>query len=76
MKDRSHDHGHHGGHGHQHGHAKRAAARGLHRDWRFWVAVALMLAAMVAYVLSMDESLVPGGNGQEQPAAIEGADGI
>jgi hypothetical protein len=70
MKNPSHDHEHRGGHGH----AKRAPSRGLHRDWRFWVAIALMLAAMVAYVLSMDESLQPGGNGQEQPATVDGAD--
>jgi hypothetical protein len=33
----------------------------LHRDWRFWVAIVLMLAAMAAYVLSNDEALQPGG---------------
>jgi hypothetical protein len=67
MKNANHDHGHHG----DHGHAKRAPSRGLHRDWRLWVAVALMLAAMIAYVLSMDESLVPGGDGEKQPAAVD-----
>ena len=76
MKHESHEHKHHGDHDHQHAHAKGPALRGLHRDWRFWVAVALMLVAMLIYVLSMDESLRPGGNGQEQPAAVEGADGI
>jgi len=43
---------------------------GLHKDWRFWVAVGLMIAAIVAYVLSMDESMQPGGNAApKQPAA-------
>jgi hypothetical protein len=30
----------------------------LHKDWRMWVAVALMLAAIMIYVLSMDDSLL------------------
>jgi hypothetical protein len=29
----------------------------LHKDWRVWVAFALMLAGMLAYVLSDDESM-------------------
>jgi len=33
--------------------------RKLHKDWRVWLAVALMLAAMAMYVLSLDESVVP-----------------
>ena len=32
-----------------------------HRDWRVWVGLLLMLAAMVAYVLTLDESWWPGG---------------
>jgi hypothetical protein len=59
-----HDHQHdHGGHNHPH------TPKGLHRDWRAWVAlvaVALMIAAMLMYVFSDDESLQPGG-GQQQP---------
>jgi len=30
----------------------------LHKDWRMWVAVALMLAAIVIYVLTLDDSLL------------------
>ena len=30
--------------------------KGIHKDWRAWVALLLMLGAMAAYVLSMDES--------------------
>jgi len=33
--------------------------RKLHKDWRVWLAVALMLAAMAMHVLSLDESVVP-----------------
>lgn len=48
----------HAGHKHPHsGHAKKP----IHHDWRAWVVVGLMLLGMVVYVLSLDESLVPGG---------------
>lgn len=57
-----HDHLHHGHEHHEHGHDHHQAHRpkALHKDWRAWVAVGLMLAAMLAYVLTMDESLQPG----------------
>jgi hypothetical protein len=45
-------------HEHEHGHVSK---RRLHKDWRVWAALVLMLAAMLAYVLSDDESLQPGG---------------
>jgi ABC-type nickel/cobalt efflux system permease component RcnA len=32
-----------------------------HKDWRLWVVVGLMLVAMTIYVMTMDESLQPGG---------------
>jgi hypothetical protein len=32
--------------------------RELHKDWRMWVAVVLMLAAIMIYVLSLDDSLL------------------
>lgn len=31
----------------------------LHKDWRVWVAVGLMLAAMGIYVLTLDDSVQP-----------------
>jgi hypothetical protein len=53
-------------HEHHHGPAWKRA----HRDWRVWVALVLMLAAMFAYVMSDDESLQPGGVVQKPvPAA-------
>lgn len=63
------DHEHRGaegpakGHKHEHGHQHNSPApsRGLHRDWRLWAAVVLALVAMGVYVLSLDESLRPGG---------------
>ena len=43
-----------------------------HKDWRLWAVVALMVAAMAAYVLTLDESVEPGAAAarQEQPAAV------
>jgi hypothetical protein len=32
--------------------------RKLHKDWRMWMAVILMLAAVMIYVLTMDDSLL------------------
>jgi hypothetical protein len=31
----------------------------LHKDWRAWLALFLMLAAILMYVLSLDDSIVP-----------------
>ncbi len=65
-----HDHHHGGNHGHEHHHSNQRK-RGIHKDWRAWVVVLLMLAALVGYVMTMDESIVPGGgaSGQPMPAA-------
>ena len=42
----------------------------VHRDWRVWVGVVLMIVAMAVYVMSLDESLRPGGTVQPKvPAA-------
>jgi hypothetical protein len=35
-----------------------------HRDWKFWAVVALMLVAMVVYVVSMNLALRPHGLGR------------
>ncbi len=31
----------------------------FHKDWRFWFAVVLMLLAMITYVITIDDSVVP-----------------
>jgi len=65
----SHEHESHGGkHGHGHNHGSHGR-KALHRDWRLWVAVVLMLIAMGAYVLSDNEVFAPGGKGEPMPAA-------
>ncbi len=53
------EHKHHHDHDHHHEHHDRKS-KGLHKDWRAWLVVGLMLAAMLAYVFSDDESLQPG----------------
>jgi hypothetical protein len=60
------EHDHHGHHNHQH-----PPKRKLHQDWRAWLVVGLMLAAMAMYVFSLDESIVPGDPkaGERMPAA-------
>ncbi len=55
-------------HGNDHDNKKSTAKRGPHRDWRFWVAIA-MLIGMAIYVFTLDEAIRPGG--EEVPAAIE-----
>jgi hypothetical protein len=38
---------------------KQSSRRKLHKDWRAWLALVLMLAAIVMYVLTLDDSMVP-----------------
>jgi hypothetical protein len=71
-KTRPHAKDQHGNHhqaaGHDHAYEKKL----IHHDWRFWTAIALMVLAMAAYVLSFDESLRPGGVDEpEVPMAAE-----
>ncbi|MDG2384434.1 MAG: hypothetical protein P8N76_22390 [Pirellulaceae bacterium] len=76
MNKHSHDtpHGHHKQEKHtkkgKHTEAK-SKKREPHKDWRLWIVVGIMLVAMAGYVVTMDESLAPGGNGEEVPAAAE-----
>ncbi|MGB5423005.1 MAG: hypothetical protein WBN03_12645 [Desulfobacterales bacterium] len=46
-------------------HTESSGSKGkkLHKDWRVWLAVILMLAAMIIYVLSLDDSLLAFGIG-------------
>lgn len=56
-------------HGHKHAHEGKAGEphrlkfdlSGLHRDWRTWLVIGLMLAAIATYVLTLDDSIQPGG---------------
>jgi hypothetical protein len=56
-------------HSHPHGHDRHKPPkahptelwRGLHKDWRTWAVVGLMLAAIGTYVLTLDDAVQPGG---------------
>ncbi len=52
-----HNHKHPGSH--DHAHDDREVSRKFHKDWRVWLVVGMMLAAMCIYVLTLDESVVP-----------------
>lgn len=40
-------------------HGHRPYWKRAHTDWRFWIGVFLMFAAMIIYVMSMDLALRP-----------------
>jgi hypothetical protein len=54
-------HNHKHSNSHELAHRDEGESRGikLHKDWRVWLAVGLMLAAMITYVLTLDDSVVP-----------------
>ena len=53
-----------------HVHPRQPLWRRAHRDWRVWVAVTLMLALVLVYVMTNNLSLRPGGPPREPtPAA-------
>ena len=59
---------------HTHHAEKKPPWKGLHKDWRVWLAVGLMLAAMATYVLTLDDSVQPGrGASGRTPAASQPA---
>jgi hypothetical protein len=63
---------HHPEQGHSHSYNGRKQWA-IHKDWRVWTAVILMLLAMAVYVISMDESIQPAGEHQV-PAEAMGAE--
>jgi len=42
-----------------------------HHDWRFWVALVLMLAAMLIYMMTDDLSIVPSIHTRAAPSSRE-----
>ena len=63
------NHKHTGAEKHKHQHKEKTGIRNLHKDWRTWVAVGLMLAAIAIYVLTLDDSVVPGAKTTTQGQA-------
>jgi hypothetical protein len=47
-------------------HAK-PGKKGIHKDWRAWTAIVLMLVAMVVYVATLDEAVQPEGDAEQTP---------
>jgi hypothetical protein len=43
-----------------------------HHDWRFWIGMFLMLAAITIYVMSDDLALLPRGQPQQPPSGTAG----
>ncbi len=64
MPQHNHEHKHS-----EHHHNNKSGIRNLHKDWRSWVVVGLMLAAMAAYVLTLDDSVIPGARPTAQGQA-------
>jgi hypothetical protein len=58
------NHPHHHQHDHEHEDEKKKLQ--LHKDWRAWLVVLLMLGGMLIYISTLDDSEGPGG--QPQPA--------
>lgn len=52
-------------HGHNRDKAKHAHTPGpgmqWHKDWRTWLVIGLMLAAIGTYVFTLDDAIQPGG---------------
>ena len=53
-----HHHHHGGSQKHTPRENQKPQRRGIHKDWRLWVAVGLMLAAVLIYVLTLDDALL------------------
>lgn len=64
-----HNHKHSVEEKHTHPHKEKTGIRNLHKNWRTWVAVGLMLAAIFIYVLTLDDSVVPGAKTTTQSQA-------
>lgn len=60
MTTKKHDVEGEGANPRDHAHPRRHFWKHAHRDWRFWIAVVLMLAMILVYVMTDDLSLRPG----------------
>jgi hypothetical protein len=60
---------------HDHQAKQHLPNRPVHKDWRLWAVVGLMLLSMLIYLLTMDESWIPfgGGTREQVPANMEDA---
>jgi len=72
MSENKRSHRHHGEQDHNSVHqGHRPYWKRAHHDWKFWVALFLMLAAMIIYVMSDDLALRPHRQAQQPlPGAV------
>ena len=56
MTEHHHDHG--SSRTLAHKGAQKTSKRRIHKDWRTWVVVSFMLAAVLIYVLTLDDSML------------------
>jgi hypothetical protein len=59
-----HNQKHSGGHRHVREDNTESSSMKFHKDWRVWLAVGIMLAAAIMYVLTLDDSILPAIMGQ------------
>jgi hypothetical protein len=57
-------------HDHSGHHQENKARRQFHKDWRVWLAVIVMLAALATYILTNDETLAPAPAPQQPAPAV------
>jgi hypothetical protein len=60
MNEIKHEHGHNRATDRHGDHPRRPYWRRAHHDWKFWVALLLMLVAILAFVISNNLSRRPG----------------
>jgi hypothetical protein len=54
-----HNHKHSASHRHVREDNAESGHKKFHKDWRVWLAVVIMLVAIIMYVLTLDDSIVP-----------------
>jgi hypothetical protein len=55
-----------------HAHPRHHFWRHVHRDWRVWIVVVLMISLIMVYVMSDNLSLRPGKRANQPTPAISG----
>lgn len=66
---KKHNHNHAGSGKKGEADSRRSRARQLHKDWRTWLVIVVMLAAIGIYVLTLDDSIQPASQTGGQGAA-------
>ena len=54
-----HNHRHSESHRHVRDENSESSSKKFHKDWRVWLVVGVMLLAIIMYVLTLDDSIVP-----------------